>query len=196
MRSLERYSDEELIGLIARDDEKAFEALFDRYWEVAHSIACSKLRSREEAQEIVDDLFLDFWQRRQSLNIDNFRNYLYVAIKYKVITYIKQQLSRDQHYLNYLKDVPLEGDTTLHSIEYEDLMNALEKGMQALPEKTQEAFKLSRLEGNTVSETAKQLHLSEKAVEYHITRSRKELRLYLKDFLVLATICFQFLIRF
>lgn len=185
MKSLNRYSDEELIKRIAADDEKAFEILFDRYWEIAHSFASSRLKSKEAAQEIVDDLFLDLWQRRESLQIGNFRRYCYVAIKYKVITYIKQQLTRDRHYLDYLREVPVQDEVTRHVIEYDDLRNALEAGMQTLPDKTQEVFRLSKLEGHTVSETAKQLDVSEKAVEYHITRSRKELRLLLKDFLSL-----------
>ena len=185
MKSLKRYSDDELIKLIAEDNEKAFEALFDRHWETAHFIARSKLKSREVAQEIVDDLFISFWQRRHTLQIDNFQHYLRVAIKYKVLTYIRLQLARDKHFLDYQEQLPVQSEETLKSVEYNDLLRALEDGMKSLPEKTQEVFRLSRLEGRTVSEIANQLKVSEKAIEYHITRSRKELRFYLKDFLIL-----------
>jgi RNA polymerase sigma-70 factor (ECF subfamily) len=67
-------------------------------------------------------------------------------------------------------------------------VKALEEGVKELPEKTQEVFRLSRVEGHSVAEIAKRLNLSEKAIEYHITRSRKELRLYLKDFLAFLLI--------
>lgn len=185
VKSLNHISDEELIELIAEDDEGAFKTLFYRYWEIAYQLASAKLKSREVAQELVDDLFLSFWQRRHALQIGNFRHYLHVAVKYKVITYIKHQLSRDQHFSEYQMELPVQEEGTMRQIEYNDLLSAFENGMKALPEKTQEVFRLSRLEGRTVSEIADQLNVSEKAIEYHITRSRKELRFYLKDFLAL-----------
>lgn len=185
VKSLNHMSDEELIELIAEDDERAFKTLFYRYWEIAYQLASTKLRSRDVAQEIVDDLFLSFWQRRHALQIGNFRHYLHIAIKYKVITYIKHQLSRDQQLHEYQLQLPAYHEGTMREVEYNDLLRAFENGMKVLPEKTQEVFRLSRIEGLTVAEIANELNVSEKAIEYHITRSRKELRLYLKDFLVL-----------
>ena len=181
--SLNRYTDEELIELIASDDEKAFETLFDRYWEKAHYLATSKLKSKEIAQEIVHDLFLSFWQRRHSLQVENFSHYLQVAIKYKAITYINHQLSKNKYLNDYHNQLQLHEDETLRRVEYNDLLKALEDGIKELPEKTQEVFRLSRMEGRSVTEIANQLNVSEKAIEYHITRSRKELRFHLKDFL-------------
>ena len=183
MKSLNRYTDEELIELIASDDEKAFETLFDRYWEKAHYLATSKLKSKEIAQEIVHDLFLSFWQRRHSLQVENFSHYIQVAIKYKTITYINHQLSKNKYLNDYHHQLQLHEDETLRRVEYNDLLKALEDGIKELPEKTQEVFRLSRMEGRSVTEIANQLNVSEKAIEYHITRSRKELRFYLKDFL-------------
>lgn len=186
MKSLTRYSDEELIELIAEDDEQAFKALFERYWRTAYQVAAAKLRSREVAQELVDDLFVNFWQRRRDLQIRNFQRYLQVAVKYKVITYVNDQLAKDQRARDYQTTLPIQEEETLRTVEYNDLLTAVQNGMKGLPEKTQEVFRLSKLEGRTVSEIADQLKVSEKAIEYHITRSRKELRLHLKDFLMIV----------
>lgn len=188
MRNLSQNSDEVLLTLVAHDDEKAFEELFDRYWEKAHVIAYSKLKSRELAQEIVHDLFVSFWQRRHSLEIENFAHYLRVSIKYKVITHINQQLTRRKYFEEYQpQDVTAEAETSM-GVEYDELLKTLDEKIKLLPEKTQEVFRLNRLEGRSVSEIANLLNLSEKAIEYHITRSRKELRLLLKDFLTLSCI--------
>lgn len=188
MRNLNRNSDEVLLALVAQDDEKAFEELFDRYWEKAHVIVYSKLKSRELAQEIVHDLFVSFWQRRHSLEIENFAHYLRVSIKYKVITHINQQLTRRKYFEEYQpQDVTAEAETSM-GVEYDELLKTLDEKIKTLPEKTQEVFRLNRLEGRSVSEIANLLNLSEKAIEYHITRSRKELRLLLKDFLTLSCI--------
>ncbi len=188
MNKLSGYSDEKLLALIANDDEKAFEILFDRYWETAHCLTYSKVRSKEATREIVLDLFLNFWQRRHSLEIENFSNYLRIAIKYKAITFYKQQISRKRSFEEYVQQLTPQTEATSRSMEFNELVKALEEGVKELPEKTQEVFRLSRVEGHSVAEIAKRLNLSEKAIEYHITRSRKELRLYLKDFLAFLLI--------
>ncbi len=188
MRNLHSYSDEGLLKLISCDDEKAFEVLFDRYWESAHCLVLSKIKSREVTQEIVQDLFLSFWQRRRSIQINNFRHYLHVSIKYKVITYFNRELSQKKYIDDYKEQLEVESQETLNAVEYNDLLHALEESVKDLPEKTQEVFRLNRLEGRSISEIASQLNLSEKAIEYHITRSRKELRVYLKDFLALLIV--------
>lgn len=58
--------------------------------------------------------------------------------------------------------------------------------MEGLPQKTKKVFQLNRLEGRSVPEIANVLNLSEKAIEYHLTRSLKHLRVHLKDFMVLV----------
>lgn len=185
MKNLKQYSDEELLEQIANDDEMAFEVLFDRYWGTAHCLVYGRLKSREATQEIVHDFFIDLWQRRHSLEIENFSRYFHVAIKYSTISYINQQLTRERHYGRYQLQIQKKEEATLKTVEFNELLKALEEGVKGLPEKTQQVFHLSRVEGKSISEIARCLNLSEKAIEYHITQSRKELRLYLKDFLAI-----------
>lgn len=194
MKNRSQHSDEALLKRVAADDEKAFEELFDRYWEKAHCIASAKLRSRETAQEIVHDLFLSFWLRRHSLEVKNFAHYLHVSLKYKIITSIARDISERTSVAEYRRQIAVSEEQTALAVEYNDFAKALEEKMKVLPEKTQEVFRLNRLEGRSVSEIAGLLNLSEKAIEYHITRSRKELRLLLKDFLVLAWAAASFLL--
>ena len=69
-----------------------------------------------------------------------------------------------------------EMSTTEDKIEFNDLSVAIDKAMKKLPEKTSRVFQLSRFENQSVKSIAKELHISEKAVEYHITRSLKILK--------------------
>ena len=71
---------------------------------------------------------------------------------------------------------------TDESVQFADLSKAVEEAMKKLPEKSVEVFKLSRFENQSVKEIARQLNLSEKAVEYHITKSLKVLKEHLKAF--------------
>lgn len=172
--------------LIAEDDKKAFRELFDRHWYKAYRTVLSKTRSRDKALEIVHDLFLSFWERRHSFEVDNFAHYLAVAVKYRIITYFSRELSRERKMEDLDVAQSLETSPLTGAVEYEDLMKAVERGVQHLPAKTQQVFRLNRLEGRSVPEIARQLNLSEKAIQYHITRSVKELRLYLKDYLLMS----------
>ncbi len=189
MNEISTYRDEQLLELIRQDDERAFEALFDRYWETAHCITYSKVRSAEATEEIVHELFLDFWERRHSLRIStSFAQYLRGAIKFRTISYFRQQLTKRRSMEDYLRQLNPDTAETEQAVNYNELITALEAGVKNLPERTQEVFRLNRLEGQSVREIATKMNLSEKAIEYHITRSRKELRLFLKDFLIIFCI--------
>lgn len=188
MSSLKDHTDVDLLLLLTQNDDGAFSELYNRYAPMVRSIAFSKTNSIEGAQEIVQEIFLSMWERRASLKVDTLSNYLIVAVKYQVINYIKRQL-RDNKYATYYKTfVKVSGEETLRVVEYKNLTDALEHGVQRLPKKTQVVFKLNRLEGKSIAEIADELKLSEKAIKYHITRSLKELKFYLKEFMISSSI--------
>jgi RNA polymerase sigma-70 factor (ECF subfamily) len=88
-------------------------------------------------------------------------------------------------YWDYYKTfIPHQENLTERAVEFNELLEALEEKMEYLPEKSKKVFKLNRLEGHSIAEIANTLNLSEKAIQYHITRSLKELRLHLKDFII------------
>jgi RNA polymerase sigma-70 factor (family 1) len=172
------YTDEELLSLIKRDDKEAFDALFNKYSRKVSSFAFSKVNSEDVTQEIVQDIFTNIWEKRHSLNIASVPGYLFTAVKYEAINHIKKELTHRKHHKLYKAFV------SIRSVQFNDLKDALEEGVAKLPAKTQLVFNLSRLEGKSIAEIALKLNLSEKAIKYHISRSLKELRLYLKEFLI------------
>ncbi len=185
MSDYNSYNDKELLSAIRTDDEKAFAELFDRYWPKAHLITYSKVRSREVTEEIVQDIFITLWDKRASNNINNISSYLYTAIKNKAINYIEHNIVKKKYWDYYKTFIPSGESSTEQLMDYNSLMEAIETGLNQLPEKTKKVFELNRLEGRSIPEIAKILDLSEKAIEYHLTRSLKQLKMYLKDFVLL-----------
>lgn len=180
--------DEILLKLVKADDETAYKALYNRYWKNLFLKAYAKTSSKETAEEIVQDIFYAFWQNRKKNSIDHLHHYLLAALKYKVITHIREKIRR-QEKINAL--IWEEADTSTDStIALNELAGKLREAIGYLPGKTREIFLLSRVEKMQVSQIAQNLHLSEKAVEYHITRSLKLLRLHLKDFMITSAILF------
>ena len=100
-----------------------------------------------------------------------------------MLNYIEAQLVR-KNYRDYcLKYFPVSDDNTEKTVEFDDLMDAIETAMQQLPEKSRTVFQLNKLEGRSIPEIADTLNLSEKAIGYHLTQSLKKLRFQLKDYL-------------
>ena len=180
-----------LLQAIKAEDRKAFAELFDRYWRKAFAIGFSMIHDREIAEEIVQETFIHLWDKRLVLSFWNFEGYLYTCVKNKCLNYIESKLIEKKHWDYYKTFIPVADETTERSVAFNELLEAIDRGVEGLPKKTRKVFQLNRLEGKSVPEIANVLNLSEKAIEYHITRSLKQLRLHLKDFmLALLLICY------
>jgi RNA polymerase sigma-70 factor (family 1) len=178
------YSEERLLEAIRQSDEKAFAELFNRYWRKAHVIAYSKVHNKQVTEEIVQDLFVTLWDKRTTLIIHNINAYLCTSIKNKALNYIESCIVKRKYWEYYKAFVPQAESSTEKMVEYNELMEAIENGMERLPKKAKRIFQLNRLEGRSIAEIAKLLNLSEKAIEYHLTNSVKHLKLLIKNSIV------------
>lgn len=184
------YSEQELLEAIRQDNEKAFEEIFNRYWSKVYGTAYSLVRSREVTQEIVQGLFIALWDKRAALTVNNLLSYLTMAARNRALDVIESQLVRKKHWDYYKNFIPQQACTTEQDVTFNELVVAIEEKLELLPEKSKTVFKLNRMEGRSVQEIANILNLSEKAIQYHLTKSTKELRLHLKDYIISVVICF------
>ncbi|HEU4608770.1 MAG TPA: RNA polymerase sigma-70 factor [Chitinophagaceae bacterium] len=179
-----QYDDAYLLQLMADDDDRAFTEIYNRYWDRLFYVAGIKCRDTALAEEIVQDIFLDLWSRRSSLQVtSSLSNYLAVSVKYRIIN-AQAKLKRARDY-QALAGVPA-GDTdnqTQQWLSFHELQERLEKLVKDLPEKCRIAYKLSRDAGLSQKEIAARMSVSEKAVEANISRAMKTLRLGLKHYL-------------
>ncbi|UOG76119.1 RNA polymerase sigma-70 factor [Hymenobacter tibetensis] len=187
------WTDTELLDALRADEEKAFAEIYKRYCYRLFTVAYRKLNSRQVAEELVQDLFADLWGRRGIIQIQQLESYLFSAIRYRIINYIKSKKIKSGYEL-YCRLSASDADTdTEKLLAHNDLSEALLDSMRKLPEKSREIFQLSRLEHYTVPEISVRVKLSEKSVEYHLTKSLKLLRSYLRDYLMLVPILFLWL---
>ena len=167
------YTDEQLVEHLRKSNKSAFEVIYERYWYKLFCIAYHKLGLKEEAEELVHDLFESIWVRREEAQIRNLGIYLVLSMKYLIANHIKSQITwkkyRDYLILNKIQ----QSYSTDEIVGFSDLQKAVEKIMLDLPEKTSAIFHLSRFEGMSVKDIAQQFNLTEKAVEYHLTKTQK-----------------------
>jgi RNA polymerase sigma-70 factor (family 1) len=179
--AIKELSDEKLVALLHEGDIHAYEEIYHRYWHKIYTWATHQIGA-EEAAELVQELFMSLWNRRTEVIIKQLNLYLAVAIKNQVYKFVKSQINyrKYQEYLLFkeLEESP-DGDQILN---FKELTNAIEKALNKLPEKSAEVFRRSRYENQPVKEIAKHLNLSEKAVEYHLTKSLKFLKSTLKSY--------------
>ena len=105
------------------------------------------------------------------------------------ITSILHRITHEKYWYYYKHFLPEVTTITEEVVDYNDLNTAIEKAMQQLPEKSQQVFRLNRLQGLSIAEIAENLKMPRRTIEYHLTRSLRELRLHLKDFMFFICIC-------
>lgn len=177
-------SDTELIEQLHMGDKVAFQKIYDRYWNRLYRVAVSKVRVTENAKEIVQDIFLDLWQRHQESHINDLERYLFSAVKYKVLDFFKKEVLRKQ-YADTMADSLSEADwETEEALAYSDLQQTLLSGIDQLPPKTKLIFELNRIQYKSAEEIAQLMGIPLRTVEYHISQGLKTLRHYLKDYLI------------
>ncbi|MFN8355416.1 MAG: sigma-70 family RNA polymerase sigma factor [Spirosomataceae bacterium] len=182
MTSLKHLDDERLVGFLQEGKISAFEEIYRRYWYKLFSIAYHQTGVREEAEELVQEVFLAVWNRREEVVIRQLDLYLTIAIKNQVYDYFKSQISY-RKYQEYLIFQEIHQNYSIDEIvNFTELSAAVESVLSRLPEKSAEVFKRSRFENQSVREIAHSLNLSEKAVEYHLTKSVKFLKEQLKAY--------------
>lgn len=187
---LEKASSEEqsewLVGLQA-GDELAFTAIYKRFWPSLYSVAYNYVRDQATAEEMVQDLFTTLWLKRLHVSIQgSLEAYLFRSIRNMIYDHFDKQSVRNRVH-EQLQLLGTEATyTTDELIAFEDLQTHLIQAVNQLPQPTQRIFRMSRFEYLPVADIAHQLSLTPKAIEYHITRALKLLRLQLKDFLILV----------
>lgn len=180
--SEQELSDNELVDLLRYDNEVAFRTLYERHWYDCFAMAKRKLRDEAVAADLAQELFLRLWQKRNALLISSIKAYLTTSLKNLIIDHVRAQLQGEQYANHFLYTPPTDTLSTANLVQYSELTDSLNQALLQLPDKTREVFVLSRFEQLTIREIATRLNLSEKAIEYHLSRSLTFLRAHLHDY--------------
>jgi RNA polymerase sigma-70 factor (family 1) len=177
MSALSNLSDNELYILLAQDNEAAFALLYKRYWKKMLYKAQQKLLAETDAEEIVQDTFVDIWNSRRRIEIQHtFHTYIAAIVRYKILA----KRAANNRFVpatdNNVYELRIVDDSTQQWLRFADLQEEIENVVKALPEKCQIVFRLSRESGLSDKQIAEKLDLSQKTVEGHITKALKSLR--------------------
>jgi RNA polymerase sigma-70 factor (family 1) len=168
----------ELIHLISKGDENAFRTLFDTYARKLIYFVFALVKSKEVAQEIVDEVFIRLWKNRENApGIRNIKVYLYSAVKNAALNHISrkafEQITQPFNDIDILISDEQLPDRQMITAE---LFNEIHEAVNALPPRCKMIFKLVREDGLKYKEVADILNISQNTVDAQMVIAVKRIR--------------------
>ncbi|QTE22360.1 RNA polymerase sigma-70 factor [Polaribacter cellanae] len=175
---------------LQKGDSMAFETLFKLYYDKLLHLAKSYLIYKEDAEGIVQNLFLKVWEKREHLeHVTNLNNYLYTMCKNGCLDHLKHEKVKRSYVSNQQTTINIHTqfikDQTASLLLENELENQILKSIELLPPKCKAVFVKSRYEDLKYQEIATELGISKKTVEGHISKALSHMRIQLKEFLTL-----------
>lgn len=174
---------------IRSGDEKAFEHLFKAQYPILCGYARKYLDDTDQAEEIVQEMFFSFWQKKEKLEINiSLEAYLFRSVRNSCLNYLKHLKIREQYKLANNQEIKRKEQEVHDSVVALELQQRIEHVINQLPPERKKIFKMSRYEELKYKEIAEKLKISVKTVEAQMGKALKFLRLHLADYLSLFII--------
>jgi RNA polymerase sigma-70 factor (family 1) len=187
MKMYNALPDTELTTLLKAGDSLAFTEIFNRYQSLLYIFAYKKTGHREEAKDLIHELFLMLWEKRGELNIQfGLPAYLVTVLKNRIFDLYKHKKVSQRYLDTFQKYLDTTQDTTDYLVRESDLTALIDKEIAALPCKMREVFELSRKTNLSRNEIARQLKLSPQTVKSHMHHALKILKTRLGALMVLV----------
>lgn len=182
---------------LRKGSHKAFNAIYDMYADKLFGFAFAHTKSREMANDLVQDTFLKLWTMRESLSVEgSLQAMLFTMSHHKMIDMFRAQINKVEFedFIEFAENASLGDNTIEKKIYYDDFLKALKLCKNQLPHRQMEIFEMSRENGKSIEEIANQLKISEQTVKNQLTSAMKTLRTELVKYnliyLMIFEICF------
>jgi RNA polymerase sigma-70 factor (family 1) len=163
--------------LFGTDPRKGLEHLFRLHYASLCSHAVRYVYARQVAEDLVSDVFYQFWQKKHYEHIQtSYCAYLFAAVRNRVLNYLRHEFSDDNGQEIPENFAPAGPASPQLVMQYEELLQKIGQGIAELPPQCQRVFVMSRFEGKKNKEVAEELGVSLKAVEGHLTKALGTLR--------------------
>lgn len=164
--------------------DEAFAEVYRAFWKTLYGRAYNYLRDKTTAQELVQDVFVKLWLKRKEItNVDDVEAYLFRCLRNKIYDHYDRIASSKKLSQHVAETFSEEQHAVDEIVAFNETMGMISDELEKMPEKTRMIFRMSKFDRFTNDEIASDMHLSPKAVEYHISQAMKKLRVRLSVFL-------------
>ena len=188
---IQYLDDRTMVEQLRAGDVNSFNQIFEKYHKKIYYFALRYLQKKEEAEDVVQEVFLNLWWYREQIKKDyTFNRYLFKITFNTICRYFRKQASVRKGNNMILKNLMNEDRSTDLEIEYDNLMEIAGKYIDKLPSKRKKVYLLRINTNLTTEEIARQLNISKKTVENHITRAKDFIKKSLVDENILSVLFF------
>lgn len=181
MKSPSDYTEAELLALLNQGDKKAFELIYRTHLNELHRYARRNISSKEDCEEIIQEVFESLWARHKSIHIEtSIRFYLFGMVRYKIVHYFKSNSRastlKKEYAEHYLLFEAAYDSLSGESFDASAIQSRIDKSIAELPERCQVALKLRLHENLSNGDIAIRMNIKKKTVEMYMFRAIDHLR--------------------
>ena len=172
----------DLLKQFKSDDKNAIDKLYEIFSGKLYNFAYSYLKTEADSLDVVQNVFISVWDKRESLKSDtNLEAYLFTITKNAVISIFRKK-AQEKDYLEHLRNtVVVAHEDTEKQYDYELLYGKIQELIEELPEQRRRIFKLSKEKGLSNKDIAEELHISVKTVEDHKAKAKRFIKTKLQE---------------
>ncbi|HET8736821.1 MAG TPA: RNA polymerase sigma-70 factor [Pricia sp.] len=168
-------------------DQKAFRELYNILWKPLYVRVFTILRNRQVCEDILQEVWIDLWQRRKDIENENIEAYLFRAVRFKAYNHYRNATTRRTILQNLLATrESIHKNDVEESVNLKETERAVMSLIDTLPPKCKRVFELSRLEGLKNREISQKLNISKSTVENHISNALKVLKAHIASLVLTA----------
>jgi len=169
----------DLVRSLKKGDINSFDRLYHLYYKKIYLFAKGILKSPEDAENIVQEVFIKIWEKHKELDEKlSFESFVFTVTYNTSISFIRRKLREQSFLKEWYKRLENER-SAVNEADYNDLQERIKNLISQLPKRRREVYMMSREEGLTYTEIAKRLDISINTVENHMAASLKFLRKHL-----------------
>lgn len=157
-------------------DRVAFATIYNRFYSALYIHALYRLKDKTEAEDLVQDLFIHLWNRRDSLIVTNISHYLYASVRNRILDIIAHRAVESKYMSTLPAAIVVENCIADHRLRERQLADIISREIASLPPKMREVFELSRIHNLSHKEIAQKLGISEHSVRSHVKNALRILR--------------------
>jgi RNA polymerase sigma-70 factor, ECF subfamily len=179
-------SNTELVKLLKKGDMAAFDAIYNKYCHKLHQFVFMYLKQEEDAEGIVQEVFIKIWESRSKIDIyASFESFLFTIAYNATMSLLRKRLSetKSREYLKSLQQID-SADQVIDEIQFKELNNKVQSLLDGLTQRQRDIYLLSREEGLTHEEIAEKLNISKSTVNNHLVTIIKYLRSHIDKSLI------------
>jgi len=167
----------DLVTAVKHGDTGAFDKLFAYYSKRLYHFALSYLKSKEDAEGVVQEVFLRIWKNRKRLKPElSFQSYLFKITYHRILEHFRQNGSRLSLRHTLIEESVHFTEDSSKRLNYQMLLDKVETVIEQLPPRQREILIMRKKEAIPVKEIASQLGLSPKTIENHLTAALKKVK--------------------